>query len=825
MAVPVAPAAPTVSAITASGARVQWLPTSNNGGSAIINDRVQVSRTANFSDIVNDVTTLIRDQSFTGYSHSTVYYARVSTCNAEGWSEWSPVTTFTTLGTVPSALGAPSVDSITANSARITQGAIGDGGGSAVLEYRFQVGLNSSFGTLVYNGTSTDRVTVSTLSEGQSYWARFQARNAHGWSAWSPATQFYSASSGGIYPSGVAANSVTRDSAVISWANQSTVGNYFVRVEKVSDGTGVTRSSTTGPVTVTNLDPSTQYRARVAQAFGPFAFWSVWVTFTTVAGRPKILSGSGLEVPSRASGLCGARVDTAGWLGNLSVTVEVATDAAMTTDKVTLVGSKNVTSSSDSISVSDNVLQANGTYFARARITNLATSVQSDWSEVVSYNQSHTPSAGLLSPAPNSFAAYQANVPFSIRFIDSALPLDKVSAYRIAVERNDTGATVVDSGKQTYSVSSQDFMRTVAIGAALKGVKLRWRAKVWDQSNQESPWSGYNLFTLADVPVVVFSSPSNGSTVATGAPFFQWSATFPSGGTQRSVSLEVVNSLTSEVVWTGSLNGTGDQIVPPQTIVRNGQSYVAHLTVTDTFNLSTTVSTQFTVSYVEPGEISCTVDVSQVDTLGYVLVDWSSAVPDLNIISWVIYRREGSSGPWIEIAEIRDTGVRQYQDWSAVAGVAYQWGVVQRVNRSGEVLESSLEGAISTLPVAPSHSHYWLVVEDEPALSVLLPSVTSDSFSDEYESSSRTVIGRGRHVDKGTRLGYTGSLNVQLRGAGARAKRKEIEDLHRSQRRVHLRSPFGDSFPCSIGSPSVDRVPGTSTVEMTDLKIDYEEVF
>jgi hypothetical protein len=132
--------------------------------------------------------------------------------------------------------------------------------------------------------------------------------------------------------------------------------------------------------------------------------------------------------------------------------------------------------------------------------------------------------------------------------------------------------------------------------------------------------------------------------------------------------------------------------------------------------------------------------------------------------------------------------------------------------------------------VVPQSDGYWLIEPSSDNIGAdafKLSIVTGDSFSDEQEESEFTVIGRGRIVNKGQRLGYKGTLDVQLRDTGgttARQKRLRLVNLQQTPRQLWLRNPFGDIFRVNISAMSIGRIAGVGSSEFCDVSIPYSEV-
>jgi hypothetical protein len=381
-------------------------------------------------------------------------------------------------------------------------------------------------------------------------------------------------------------------------------------------------------------------------------------------------------------------------------------------------------------------------------------------------------------------------------------------------------------------VTSSAKQQSVALSTAYKNVQLRWRVRVYDRGDTVSAWTGYGLFVLADTPIVTIVTPTDTIPVDNGAPTFSWSVSIPSGGTQKSATVDVRLQSTNELIWTSTVQGTIMSVKPQTVILRNSEDYYLSISVTDTENLTGNAVLNFTTLYDAPDSIGYNIDAIDVDTLGYVAVNWADADPDDLFAEWKVYRRIGS-GEWTLLAEIPDQNVRDYRDYLVNAGETYSYSVTQVATRSGELLESSVgfyldedlleqaEARVFSIDL----SYYWIINPENEDQSVRLLNVTDNSSTLEFEQESYNIIGRGRHVDYGDELGYTGELTCQVRIPERPSSfKKKIEELRRSKATYYLRTPFGQLIMVALGSPGWTPLAGVGTSEMGDLSIPYEEV-
>ncbi len=124
-------------------------------------------------------------------------------------------------------------------------------------------------------------------------------------------------------------------------------------------------------------------------------------------------------------------------------------------------------------------------------------------------------------------------------------------------------------------------------------------------------------------------------------------------------------------------------------------------------------------------------------------------------------------------------------------------------------------------------ANYKLIDPVNSATFLVLPGVTDDSFVDDRERAVLVVIGRGKKVNYGTRLGKTGTLTVKIReraGESATAQRDALEAFLLAHPDVILESPWADQWHVDIGPITVTRIPGTGDMEAVDISFPYEEL-
>lgn len=484
---------------------------------------------------------------------------------------------------------------------------------------------------------------------------------------------------------------------------------------------------------------------------------------------------------------------------------------------------------------------AQGSWYARVYETDLANNVGTPSASSL-FTVSHPPSATKLQP-PNgvAYAFGDGTRQLSWDFSDPASG-DYQTAYQVIVEKASDGTSVVDTGK----VVSVNNSATVTISAALKGVGLRWKVRLWDRDDVVGAYSDYGTFSVDDPGVVTVTSPTSGGTVTSGIPYVQFNTNITNGRTIK--SYQVVVTKGSTVIWnSGLVNGTwaDDEVVTAtadKTYYSNLNYYTVTVTVTDSVGMqATSTPVSFQVSYVVPTSPSspiANIGSYNVEGSGYNSIAWSDTGRDSDFYAWNIYRRDDlidadtnaviQVGDFELIDKVYEINTSySYKDYLAPSNYRVTYGITQAVNRFGDEVESAM---VLSLPTFPKADGYWLVnpgFESTPGSTVKLYNVTADSFDDETEEEEYVVIGRGRHVDHGQKLGIKGSLTVQIRNSGtktARQRRLELTEFKDESFEAYIRTPFGDIFYVNIGNLNIGRIAGVGTSEFCDVQIPYTEV-
>lgn len=185
----------------------------------------------------------------------------------------------------PSAPGAPSFSSISAQGVSVSWGYPADDGGSA-CDYSWLQLATSNFSGVVYDNQQSgwNGRTVTGLVPGTRYYGRDAAHNPAGWSGWSGVTSFVTDSFTCAKPT---LSNVAAASATLSWASpgNGTPTGYQIQYDTdpnfgspttITSGTWGTSRSLTGMI------PGATYYARVrANTSTGYGGWSASTSFVT----------------------------------------------------------------------------------------------------------------------------------------------------------------------------------------------------------------------------------------------------------------------------------------------------------------------------------------------------------------------------------------------------------------------------------------------------------------------------------------------------------------------------------------------------------------
>lgn len=474
------------------------------------------------------------------------------------------------------------------------------------------------------------------------------------------------------------------------------------------------------------------------------------------------------------------------------------------------------------------------TWYVRARVLDDLGGA-SAWSSTATFVISHPPVALIVGPANGVSLLYgTGDVVFNWQFTDPE-PQDSQGAYQLIVTRVDTGAIIHDSGKVSSSATT---VTVTGVSAALKDVPLQWSVILWDADDTQGPASTGTVFTLVDPPDVVVTGPTEGGTINTALPTVTW--TFSAGGirTQRAYRVRIWDldaSPDEEVHDTGWVFSDAVTWTSLEQILEEGVNYRADVYVQDTLGLGDNDSNSFDTDWLPPIELTSTaVTVDEFKAT----ITWDDSDNDPDWVGYRIYRRymkpaipeldlDLTATTWEVIGEAVDVATSYtHYDYTLPLNKEVDYVVVQVADRFGSLLESDITSFESV--TSPGDRYYF--VPENPVGSIAsfeASNVVGDSFTREVEQNTLHVLSRGRQVQVGDDLGYSGTLTIHLRNPDtARSDREFIEYLSGSTAgNVYIRSPFGDVLYISFGNVGFTRLAGVGGgADLGDLTVPYTTV-
>lgn len=462
---------------------------------------------------------------------------------------------------------------------------------------------------------------------------------------------------------------------------------------------------------------------------------------------------------------------------------------------------------------------------------------QSPYDTSTSFNIEHDPVAVNLNPKDVNVVFTTGDVTFDWTFSDPYVD-DSQTAFQLFIVRNDTGAVIHDSTKIISGQSQYTFNLT-----GFSELELSWWVVLWDEDDNPGPTSEVATFHTVIAPTIGITVPTSGATVVTPMPNVQFGGSVSGGRSikQFRVSFTQGSTMIFQTAWI-AVNQTGTYAIsytPPKNILLNANNYTITAQVRDSFNLENQASIPISTAWTPPANPTpVTADITPYnnENQGYVAVVWDNSDQDADFRSWQVYRKadeiDGTGtvieeGEVVKIAEEFDTVTNyEFRDYFAPSGHKITYIVTQMSSEFNELIESSGTSVVC-FPVSDG---YWLIdstPEESEAGAFRMSIVTDDQYTDEWEEETFTIVGKGRHVDRGTHLGLTGTLTVQLYNTGgtsARQKKRRLEVFKKEVRDVFLRTPFGDTYWVSVGNIGISRIAGVGLQEFATATIPYQEV-
>jgi hypothetical protein len=498
-----------------------------------------------------------------------------------------------------------------------------------------------------------------------------------------------------------------------------------------------------------------------------------------------------------------------------------------------------------------------GTWCIRALCQEYSTGTQSAWSTVNTFTDSASPFGSSLQPTGAISVPYLVGSNLHLSWVYNNPLTTPQHGYIISIGRVSDGAFVWKSqmiGGFATEVPTPNPFADVPLtffdgispmfhaaggpwaNADVRDQLLFWNLTLKDTNGVTGLVSANQQFYIRPRPVIAITS------AAIGRPFdaLAWTFSATDSRTQASYQVDIYNHPTStpvidpaHLVFSKRFAGAS-LLFDPDGRFRyvNGQWYSRVLTVTDSANVTQTVTQTVQAVWPDPAlPASLTADTSAHDTTGRVRLTWPNTNKATSgFIAWRLYRKLATDTLWTLLVNDQDGTLttHTFDDFNAPTGVAINYAVTQVADTTGD--GDAAESAFTTQATTTiTTNFYWLATPYDPDQPMLVFQLnpTQDTFTDPYETAEILLIGRGRRKEYGTRWGYTGTLVCQLRertDLTARGQRLLLNQVKAAKRSMYLRNPFGDVFFVAIDDIQFERDAGVGHFEFGTLTVPYSEV-
>lgn len=302
------------------------------------------------------------------------------------------------------------------------------------------------------------------------------------------------------------------------------------------------------------------------------------------------------------------------------------------------------------------------------------------------------------------------------------------------------------------------------------------------------------------------------------------------------VAFFLANTFDSDPIFTtGWQSSSATTYTPPVQAFLNNSNYRIVLEVQDTGGLISLENLAIHTNWVEPALAGGQTAVAYDDFK--VRVSWTNASQDADFVAYRVYRRymkvsdssldvDNSASTWYLLYETSQMlSSYTFDDYLAPLNKSVDYVVVQLADRFGSLIESNIT-SVHTVTLTGERYFFVPAVPVGAIASFEASGVTGDEFTRDVEQETIHVIGRGRQVQIGDDLGYSGTLTIKLRNPStARRDREFFELISSTYNKVYIKSPFGDVVLIALGVVSTGRQAGYGGyADFSDLSLPYTEI-
>ena len=438
-----------------------------------------------------------------------------------------------------------------------------------------------------------------------------------------------------------------------------------------------------------------QWRCRVADWFGTWSPWTGYTQFTVnIGGTVGPTSPQGKQETRQPSPFTASWSHPSGQSTNaVEVRVRDVTGAVLfasaTLTKSVAAGGTITVTWTEAFGSSQLSWGAAYTWEMRARDTS---GVWSNWASAAITTNAAPSIPSNLSPANSMVSNSRPRLVCTCSDIDDTVATGFIVKCRI----KDGNGNILQTRSMSLKSGTSDTWEYQTTSADLASYgTYRWDAYAGDgtlwsgeqTSEANAVKSAEAIFVYSAGPQITITSPTNGGTVTTHTPTYQWSVAFSGGATQVSYRVRVYRSSDNQLVYDSGVvyNTTATSHAQPSGYLRNGETYRLTVSVTDSNNLTGQSTVTFTVSYTPPAAVTgftASPHYGRFDAVpSAVRLVWDASEL-AGFDSYVIGRREAGADPDTELILARITSQAQTTviDWLPASGTEYVYSIRQIQN-------------------------------------------------------------------------------------------------------------------------------------------------
>lgn len=610
-----------------------------------------------------------------------------------------------------------------------------------------------------------------------------------------------------------------------STATSSNLGTPLFTSSNISQSSATTFASVYGGAPALAWGTTYKWRARVgAPTLGSYTGLS---SFSTDSGGAPTLTApthNSWFVPA-STAFTGSRT------GSDSITsrqVQIyASDGVTLVHDTGMVAQGSATTFSSTIDLTAAPFVPGTTYLWRARYTK-STGPIGPYSAFFSFRLNGAPLIPTeLFPTPGYANAGSITPTFKASFEDpdENSNADTPTSWEIEIRNNATDALIQT---KTLTTGLNNSLNTYVWGTNTGGADTalayatvyKWRTRFTDSKSAVGAWSSYQTFSNAQPPTLSSLTPTNGSNVTTTRPTIGWSYSDPGSLAQNKYTVSIYRvSNGTRVYSTTAVSAATSVQIPAGYLQYNTESYRADVTVENSSGVpSSTSSTTFQLQLAAPPAIEG-LSATVIEDESRIVLDWDASSLAGAFVTYVIYRRRPGDTDWTMIGTARPESNTTFSDWYAGNSVQYEYRVtVVKLIAS----EPDLEGPDSDIATASLESDVWMVVgQDRDTTHIFELYVSGESHTRPVQQESFEPLGSNRKaVVRGFVLGHEGSVDVTYQESESWVGRTQIEYLLYYAGPHILKTPFGDVYDVTFGSPDYSYQGGGSlNVTLTWIEV------